>query len=253
MDCTEELVWVPSAGLKLAGVLHTPAGNFKPKPVMLLHGFTGNKSEAGRLFVDLARALCSIGYAVLRFDFRCHGDSPLPFEEFSVWKAVEDAENAVEYLKSMDSLDASRLALVGLSMGGGIAVKVAVKRFDVSALVLMSAGLDWLELWPLRGHVSRIVLEGGYAYEGWSRMRLEQLRDSLRFSVMDAAERVQAPTLMIHAVDDTLVPIDHARRFYERLKTERKFIEVKGGHVFNGYHLRRLIISEIVEWLRKHL
>lgn len=253
MACTEELVWIPSAGMKLAGVLHLPAGTSKPKPALLLHGFTGNKSEAGRLFVDLARALCGAGYAVLRFDFRCHGDSPLSFEEFSVWKALEDAENAVKYLKNLESVDASRLALVGLSMGGGIAAKVAAARSDIAALVLLSAGLDWLELWPLRGYVSRVVLEGGYVYESWYRMRIDNLRDSLRFSAMDDAERVRAPTLMVHAVDDTLVPIDHARRFYERLKAEKRLLEVSGGHVFWDYHLRRRIIAEVVAWIRAHL
>ncbi|MEM2617761.1 MAG: alpha/beta fold hydrolase, partial [Thermofilaceae archaeon] len=117
----EKLVWVPSAGFNLAGVLHLPSSVEKPKPVLLLHGFTGFKSEAGRLYTDLARVLCSAGYAVLRFDYRCHGDSPLPFEEFRVSMAVEDAENAVNYVKSLEGVDASRFALVGLSMGGFIA------------------------------------------------------------------------------------------------------------------------------------
>lgn len=230
-----------------------PAEATKSKPVLLLHGFTGNKSEAGRLFTDLARALCSAGYAVLRFDFRCHGDSPLPFEEFSVWKAVEDAENSISYLKSIDKVDASRFAVVGLSMGGGVAVKVAAGRDDVSALVLLSPGLVWLELWPLRGYVTRITLEGGYAYEGWYRMRLDNLRDSLKFSVMELADQVKAPTLIVHATDDNLVPIDHAKRFYEKLKVEKKFLEVTGGHVFMDYWLRRRIESEITAWIKAHL
>lgn len=253
MGCSEELVWVPSAGLNLAGVLHLPASVPRPRPVLLLHGFTGSKIEAGRLFVDMARELCRAGYAVLRFDFRCHGDSPLPFEEFSVWKAVEDAESAIEYLKTLDKVDAARLAIVGFSMGGGVAVKVAAGRDDVAALVLLSAGLDWLELWPLRGYVSRITLEGGYVYEGWYRLKLESLRESLRFSVMDAADQVRAPTLMIHAVDDALVPIDHARRFFEKLRAEKKFVEVKGGHVFMDYWLRRQLEGEVVSWVRAHL
>jgi predicted alpha/beta-fold hydrolase len=74
MNCREEFVRIPSAGLELAGVLHLPIGATKPKPVLFLHGFTGNKIEAGRMYTDMVRVLCAAGYAALRFNFRCHGD-----------------------------------------------------------------------------------------------------------------------------------------------------------------------------------
>ena len=246
---SEELVWVPSAGLKLAGVLHLPSTTAKPKPVLLLHGFTGNKSEAGRLYTDLARVLCSAGYAVLRFDYRCHGDSPLPFEEFRISMAVEDAENAVKYVKSLEKVDGSSFAVIGLSMGGGVAVKLSAGRDDVAALVLLSPALDWPEL---TGRVP-FKVEEGYVYMGPFRMKAENAMENARFTVMDIAEQVKAPTLIIHATDDEVVPISQAKRFYEKLKVEKKFLEVKSGHVFNDYHVRRQVESEILSWVKSHL
>jgi len=248
VSCAEEFVWVPSAGVKLAGVLHLPPSG-RARPVILLHGFTGSKSEAGRLYTDLARVLCGAGYAVLRFDYRGHGDSPLPFEEFSIPKAVEDAQSAIEYVKGLGGVDASRLALVGLSMGGGVAVKVAAGRDDVAALVLLAPALDWPELTkraPFRA-------EGGYVYMGALRLRAEHALESSRFTVMDLAERVRAPTLIVHAVDDEVVPIDQSRRFYERLRVPKRLVEVRGGHVFNDYWVRRQIEGEILSWIRQYL
>lgn len=249
MNSSEELVWVPSAGLHLAGVLHLPPGVLRPKPVLLLHGFTGNKSEATRLYTDLARVLCSAGYAVLRFDFRCHGDSPLPFEEFRISMAVEDAENALRHLKAWEKVDGSRIAVVGLSMGGGVAVKLAAGREDVAALVLLSPALDWPEL------VGRapFKVEGEYVYMGALRLRVENAMENIKFSVMDLVERVVAPTLVVHATDDEVVPLSQAKRFYEGLKVEKKFVEVRGGHVFNDYGVRRLIESEVLSWISGHL
>jgi len=250
VSCSEEPVLLPSAGFKLAGVLHRPQGAARPKPVLLLHGFTGNKTEAGRLFTDLARFLCANGYAALRFDFRCHGDSPLPFEEFTISYALEDARNAAAFLKTLDGVDASRFAVVGLSMGGGVAVSLAAGREDVAALVLLAPALDWPEL---AQRIPQPPVREGYVYMGALRLRAERAAETMRFSVMHLAEEVKAPTLIVHAVDDEVVPIGQARRFYEKLRVEKKLLEVRAGHVFNDYHVRREIEREVLSWIRAHL
>lgn len=184
----EELVWVPSSDLRLAGVLHHPENAPKPKPVLLLHGFTGNKSEAGRLYTDMARVLCSAGYAVLRFDFRCHGDSPLPFREFRVRMAVEDAENAIQFLKTLDKVDASRFAIVGFSMGGFVAARVAAGRSDIAALVLLSTS----PFAPFERRWERFQ-RGEYVYFGALRIRVEGIEDLV--SSPELASLIKAPTL----------------------------------------------------------
>ncbi|MCS7104844.1 MAG: alpha/beta fold hydrolase [Thermofilaceae archaeon] len=242
----EELVWVPSSDLRLAGVLHLPDKAPKPKPVLLLHGFTGNKSEAGRLYTDMARVLCSAGYAVLRFDFRCHGDSPLPFEEFRVRMAVEDAENAIQFLKTLDKVDASRFAIVGLSMGGFVATRVAAGRSDIAALVLLSTS----PFAPFERRWERFQ-RGEYVYFGALRIRVEGLEDLV--SSPELASLIKAPTLQIHAVDDEAVPLDRAKASFEALNVKKKFLEVKGGHVFNDYNVRREVEAVVLSWIREHL
>jgi len=249
--CKEDFVRVPSAGFELAGVLHLPAGAAKPKPVLFFHGFTGNKAEAGRLYTDMARVLCAAGYAALRFDFRCHGDSPLPFEEYRISYAVEDARNAASFLKSLPSVDGSRFAVIGLSMGGGVAVSLAAGRDDVAALVLLSPALDWPEL---AARVSQPKIEGGYVYMGPHRLRVDCVTETMKFTVMDLAEQVKAPTLIIHAVDDVVVPISQSKRFYEKLKVEKKLVEIeRSGHVFDDYNVRKRIEAEVLDWIKRHL
>ncbi|MEM1509528.1 MAG: alpha/beta fold hydrolase, partial [Thermofilaceae archaeon] len=207
---------------------------------------TGSKSEAGRLYTDMARFLCINGYAALRFDFRCHGDSPLPFEEYRIRYGVEDALNAASYLKSLTRVDATRFAVVGLSMGAGIAVSLASNRDDVAALILLSGG------YGLRGRPPIGMEKDGYFYLGALRRKAECVREDADFSVMELAERVRAPTLVIHSVDDEVAPISRAKEFYEKLTGEKKFVEVRGGHVFNDYHVRRQVESEVLAWLREY-
>jgi|GEM_PF-4648132 dipeptidyl aminopeptidase/acylaminoacyl peptidase len=51
-----------------------------------------------------------------------------------------------------------------------------------------------------------------------------------------------------------VVPISQARRFYEKLKVEKKSIEIEhGGHVFEDYNVRRRIEREVLDWVKRHL
>ncbi|MEM0027386.1 MAG: alpha/beta hydrolase [Ignisphaera sp.] len=75
MICFEKPTTFPSAGYELSAHVHIPPQGPK-NMVLMLHGFTGFKSEVNRLFIDIARALCKNGVAVFRFDYRGHGDSP---------------------------------------------------------------------------------------------------------------------------------------------------------------------------------
>ncbi|MEM3138386.1 MAG: alpha/beta fold hydrolase, partial [Thermofilaceae archaeon] len=204
-----------------------------------------------RLYTDMARFLCINGYAALRFDFRCHGDSPLPFEEFTIPYALEDSKNAASFLKTLSEVNASRFAVIGLSMGGGVAVNLAADRDDVAALVLLAPALDWPELAQRAAQPPPI--KEGYVYMGPNRMRVEKITETMKFSVIHLAERIKAPTLIVHAVDDQVVPISQARRFYEKLEVEKKFLEVSAGHVFDNYNVRREIEKEVLAWIKAYL
>jgi pimeloyl-ACP methyl ester carboxylesterase len=72
-------------------------------------------------------------YTVVRLDFRGFGRSEVPSGPFSPGRDVVDL---------LDALSLERAALVGVSMGGGIALQVAVARPDrLWALALVGAGL----------------------------------------------------------------------------------------------------------------
>src|SRR5512135_3017139 len=103
-----------SGGEAVFGVLHVPEA--VPSPgVVMCHGFTGNKSEAHRLFVGAARSFCARGLAVLRFDFRGSGDSGGEFREMTVSREVEDAGAALDFLSGRREVTGRGLGVLGLS------------------------------------------------------------------------------------------------------------------------------------------
>ncbi|MEM4852725.1 MAG: hypothetical protein QXQ60_04095 [Thermofilum sp.] len=64
---------------------------------------------------------------------------------------------------------------------------------------------------------------------------------------------MRAPTLQIHAVCDEAVPLDCAKQSFEGLKVKKKFMESRGGHVFNDYRVRGQVEKEILAWIKEHL
>ncbi len=114
-----------------------------PLGVLVLHGLTGTVSSV----VDLARLCARAGYSVLAPRLPGHGTSveDLMTTGWADWSSAA--------LAAYDELAArcERVAIIGLSVGGGLAVHVAAQRPDVAALVLINPyikhpGPDWDDL-----------------------------------------------------------------------------------------------------------
>src|SRR5204863_8902397 len=77
------------------------------------------------IFARAAQAWAAKGFASLRIDFRGGGDSDGKSEDTTLSGQIKDAMAAMDFLQSEKTVDASRLSLVGWSMGGAVASAVA--------------------------------------------------------------------------------------------------------------------------------
>ncbi len=105
----------------LRGVMHLPEDRGTKgmlRGVIMYHGFTGNRMEPGFMFVRFSRLLAENGIASIRFDFWGSGESGGTFDKMTLSGEIEDAEDILDYFKSRDEIDGSRIFLLGLSMGG---------------------------------------------------------------------------------------------------------------------------------------
>ena len=137
------------------GVTHYElAGTGEGPPVALIHGFSVP------LFVwdPTFEALCAAGYRVLRYDLFGRGESERPRGRYD---PARFERQLVELVAALGL--GPRVDLVGLSMGGAIAVGVADRHPDlVRRLVLIDpAGLLRSVPWALR--LLRIPLVGELA------------------------------------------------------------------------------------------
>lgn len=102
---------------------------------VLAHGFTGNTA----MMSSLARRLARAGYAVVSFDFRGHGQNPVPFtSDRSTLR--DDFDAAVLFARTQRHYDPERVAILGHSMGAFVALDYASYRADLGAVVAISGG-----------------------------------------------------------------------------------------------------------------
>ncbi len=119
----EQAISFTSDELILRGFLHVPEGAGKHPALVLCHGFGGSCRGAGH--PELAKAIEQAGYVVLRFDFRGCGQSEGQRGSVIVEEECADLRHAVDWLSAQPSVDASRIGVIGASLGGSVAIEVA--------------------------------------------------------------------------------------------------------------------------------
>jgi pimeloyl-ACP methyl ester carboxylesterase len=123
-----------SDGDTLLGVVHLPAGEGPHPLIVVLHGFPGWERN-----FDVAQDLRRAGYATLVFHYRgSWGSSGC----YSFANSIDDAHAVLEAV-SQGALglrvDVGRIALLGHSFGGYIALQVAASSATIRAVVTAAA------------------------------------------------------------------------------------------------------------------
>ena len=133
-----ERVEMPYEGASLAGIFRKPAGAARPPVAVMCMGLDSAKEEMGayeQLFLDR-------GLATLSFDGPGQGGA-----EYDL-SIRPDCEAAVfDYLESRDDIDAARMGLWGVSLGGYFAPRAAAYEKRARACIALSGPYDWGAIW----------------------------------------------------------------------------------------------------------
>ena len=252
-------------GVRLQAFL-SPANSAAPAPAlaMLLHGWEGSAESA--YILSLARHLNRAGYAVFRLNFRDHGEThQLNRELFHSCRLGE----VLEAVRAMAArFPAGRLFLVGFSLGGNFALRVALEApawgIRLDHVVAVSPAID-------PGHVLEAIEQAPAGYQRrfmskWRRslrrkhelfpdlfdmeacMRHTGLRELTRYMIQHSSEfetmeqyldgysiagsrlaRLRVPATVVAAADDPIIPV---RDFAEITRPSCLALEIQehGGH-----------------------
>lgn len=130
----------PSDGVRCAAT-HFAGADGAPV-VVLAHGLAGTQ-DAGMF--PFAEAFAGAGLHAVTFDYRGFGASDgTPRQVVSLASQVADLHAAADAAKRLPGVDADRVVLWGVSLGGGHVVSVAAERSDVAAVVSVVPMVDGL-------------------------------------------------------------------------------------------------------------
>ncbi len=188
-------VEIPYGDQSLPGYLFIPSGSDAPVPaVVLMGGADATKEEAHGFGVSM---LLERGMACLILDGPGQGESLRFRRLFAVPEYEGVYQAAIDYLKTVDRLDASRIGIVGLSMGGYYVMRGAVNK-EVSAAV------SWGALMSLTG-LNLSILGPTVRFITGAQSDEEMMDAAKRFTLEEVAGKVRCPVLLVHGGQDHLV------------------------------------------------
>lgn len=187
--------------------------------LLFLPGYASDMQGTKALALDaLAKRR---GLAMLRFDYSGTGSSGGRFEDGTLALWLEEA------LAAMDRLTQGPLIVIGSSMGGWIALHLALLRPErMQALVGIAAAPDFTE-WGLRD--AETAERNGVSRAFWE--------SAQRLLLLDKPIAVDCPVRLLHGEGDEEVPLDIAFRTMRALRSADVQLNViKGG----GHRLSEL-------------
>ncbi len=141
-SCTMAKGIFETVTLETSDQMHISADFYKTdsdKGVILLHMLNRNKAD----WKDFATFLQVNRYNVIAIDSRGHGDSDGSWQEFTEKdfnKMLLDVDAARIFLQEKGI---TKIGIVGASIGANTALNYAVSNSSISAIILMSPGLDY--------------------------------------------------------------------------------------------------------------
>lgn len=251
------------------GVIHGAEGIELPRPgapaVLLLHG----GGDTPQVLASLARYLHDQGYAVRVPLLSGHGRALEALTRASADTWHEEVETEYRQLRQGHPW----VGVIGLSMGGALALTLAAENGDVDALVLLAPYLDmppavrqladtsgywgWLlPYFPSLGGKSIRDADAAARTLGHGILTPTMLR-ALRDVAIDAnvaLPRVQAPTLIVQSREDNRIAPEVAERGFARLGArDKKFVWTNGaGHVISVDFGHQRVFRLTTDWLEAH-
>lgn len=244
-----------SEGVELAGELRgaQPGGR---RPALALTGpFTGVKEQVVGIY---AGRLALAGFVTLAFDHRGFGESGGRRQHEDCQGKLADLRAAVGLLAGLPGVDAARIGVVGICLGGGYAVRAAAGDPRIKAVAGIAGGYNspaqmaramgtrayraalaaalnhYDEYMPAVAPGGEAAMSGEepYAYYGTARSfsphwRNEVTRGSLHslmtFDALGAAELLAStPTLIVHGKTDAYCAPELAQSMYERMPGDKE-------------------------------
>jgi fermentation-respiration switch protein FrsA (DUF1100 family) len=219
--------------------------------VIILHGIPRSKPVPGDVsYRDMARLFAGRGFLSVIFNFRGTGESG---GDISMAGWVKDLHAVLGFTRSLERADPERIALLGFSAGGAVAIRVAAEDRGVAAVAAVSTpaeftflqrtmpGPEWVALFREIG----LIRSPGFPplIEEWE-AEFDEIAPLRWVGLL-----YQRPLLIMHGDQDEVIPLGHARELYAIAREPRDLIIIPGGQ--HRLRVDPRAVSAALEWLSR--
>jgi dienelactone hydrolase len=229
------------------------------RPTVVLFDGMDNAKEMSVIFAGLD--LAKRGINVLAIDGPGQSE-PLRLNNIPSRHDYEAAGiPAYNYVTSRPEVDPKRVAVMGYSFGGYHAPRICAFDKRYAACVCFGA-MHWNIHDFVKGHAPTDPRQTSGSPFQWRWVvgapDVETaLEWSKKFTLEGVAEKVTCPILILHGENDRVVPLEEAKKLYERVgsknKTLRIFTDAEGGAEHCQVDNRQLGVDFIGDWLLKNM
>jgi dipeptidyl aminopeptidase/acylaminoacyl peptidase len=159
----------------------------------------------------------------------------------------------IDAIANQPFVDPDRIGVIGSSLGGYYAPRVAAADRRVKALVCSCVCFDVLkDLYsyypPIRAQLRWIA---GVANEA------QAIKRYAEFTLAESAGKIRCPVLLTHGAADALMPASAAQRLFDEVASEEKVLRIwepdEGGALHCNYDNWARCMPFMFDWLIQHL
>jgi pimeloyl-ACP methyl ester carboxylesterase len=183
--------------------------------VVYLHGSADNRASG----VWIAEQLVKRGFDVLAYDGRAHGASGGDACTYGFFERRD-------LRRALDVLGIHRAILVGVSLGGAVALQAAPEDPRIVGVV---AAATFSDLEAIARDRAPFVASAGQIREAFALAEREAHFRVADVSPVKAAGRIHVPVLLVHGADDRETRPVHSERVFAALAGPRQLVLVKGA------------------------
>ncbi|MEL6469747.1 MAG: alpha/beta fold hydrolase [Cyanobacteria bacterium J06623_4] len=222
-----EDVWIPVSGSseRLHGwwipapaerenfiVLPNEPSDILASPKVMLYFCGVGRNMGDYNYLARVSAFRQLGFSVLVFDYRGYGlsDGGFPSEQ----QAYQDSQAAWRYLQDVRQIPPEQIMIYGESLGGAIALNLAIQHPEASGLILQSTFTSMTAAIRHRKLMKLFPVD-------WLLTE--------RFNSLDNVRSLRVPVLFLHGSEDSVVPAHMSQQLYDAAPAPKQLFLISGA------------------------
>ena len=227
-------------GQKLSGIVE---GEGASSGVICCHGMLSVKD--GPKHAQIVSGVAEKGMMGLRFDFAGRGESEGEIYDLTYSNQIEDLAAAIGWMRDQG---VTRIGVFGSSMGGAVALLTAAQEQTVEAVATVAA-VAYPKLLARRypQDVADWKERGFIEVEG-VKIGAQFIEDARRHDVIGAVVQASVPLLVIHGLEDRVVPVSDADDIAAAAQSVSMCLVEGADHRFSGKRHLKMLVDDVVDF-----